>query len=107
MPPWLLLTLAIVTEVVGTVALRYSEGFSRVWPSLVVAVGYGLSVLFLALMLKHLSIGVTYAVWAGAGTAAIALIGVVALGEATALKLGSIALIVIGVVGLNLADTGR
>lgn len=107
MPPWLLLTLAIVTEVVGTVALRYSEGFSRVWPSLVVAVGYGLSVLFLALTLKHLSIGVTYAVWAGAGTAAIALIGVVALGEATALKLGSIALIVIGVVGLNLADTGR
>jgi small multidrug resistance pump len=70
----------------------------------VVVVGYGLSFLLLSLTLRELSLSVTYAVWAGAGTAAIAVIGMAALGESvTALKLGSIALIVAGVVGLNAA----
>ncbi len=102
MPIGILLAIAIAAEVAGTVALRYSEGFTRLWPSVVVVGGYALSFWMLALVLKELSIGATYAIWAGAGTAAIALIGMIALGEpATALRLGSIALIVIGVVGLN------
>lgn len=100
---WLTLALAIATEVAATVALKFADGFTRVVPSVVVVVGYGLSFLFLALTLRGLSIGVTYAIWAGAGTAAIALIGVAMLGEPlTALKAGSVALIVAGVVGLNL-----
>lgn len=100
---WLSLALAIATEVAATVALKFADGFTRVVPSVVVVVGYGLSFLFLALTLRGLSIGVTYAIWAGAGTAAIALIGVAMLGEPlTALKAGSVALIVAGVVGLNL-----
>jgi multidrug transporter EmrE-like cation transporter len=103
MPVSLLLSLAIVTEVAGTVALRYSEGFTRPLPSAVVVVGYGISFWLLALVLKELSIGTTYAVWSAAGTALIATIGVLAFGEpATALKLASLALIVAGVIGLNL-----
>jgi small multidrug resistance pump len=106
MPVALLLSLAIVTEVAGTVALRYSDGFTKLAPSAIVVLGYGLSFWLLALVLRDLSIGTTYAVWSAAGTALIAVFGVLALGEpATALKVASLALIIIGVVGLNLAGS--
>jgi small multidrug resistance pump len=106
MPVAALLSLAIVTEVVGTVALRYSDGFTKLAPSAIVVLGYGASFWLLALVLKELSVGTTYAVWSAAGTALIAAFGIFALGEpATALKLGSLALIIIGVVGLNFAGT--
>lgn len=106
MPVALLLSLAIVTEVAGTVALRYSDGFSRLVPSAFVVVGYGISFWLLALVLRELSVGTTYAVWSAAGTALIAVFGILALGEpATALKVASLALIIIGVVGLNLAGS--
>ena len=106
MPVALLLSFAIVTEVVGTVALRYSDGFTKLAPSAIVVLGYGASFWLLALVLKQLSIGTTYAVWSAVGTALIAAFGIFALGEpATALKLGSLALILIGVVGLNLAGS--
>jgi small multidrug resistance pump len=106
MPVALLLSFAIVTEVAGTVALRYSEGFTRLVPSAFVVLGYGISFWLLALVLKELSVGTTYAVWSAAGTALIAAFGILALGEpATALKLASLALIIIGVVGLNLAGS--
>jgi small multidrug resistance pump len=68
-----------------------------------VVVGYAISFWLLSKILKELSVGTTYAIWAGAGTAAVALIGMVALGEpATALKIASIGLIIAGVIGLNL-----
>ncbi len=106
MPVALLLVFAIVTEVAGTVALRYSEGFTKLAPSAGVVVGYGLSFWLLALVLRELSIGTTYAVWSAVGTALIAGFGMLALGEpATALKLASLGLIIIGVVGLNLAGS--
>ena len=106
MPVALLLSLAIVTEVAGTIALRYSEGFTRLFPSAVVVLGYGVSFWLLALVLKQLSVGTTYAVWSAAGTALIATLGMFAFGEpASALKLASLALIIIGVVGLNLAGS--
>ena len=101
---WLYLTLAIVTEVVGTVAFRFIHGFTRPLPSAVVVVGYALSFYFFSLSLRGLSLGVTYAVWAGAGTAAIAVIGMTALGEPiSTLKLASLVLIIGGVIGLNAA----
>jgi small multidrug resistance pump len=101
---WLYLGIAIAAEVTGTVALKFADGLSRLGPLAVVVVGYGLSFVFLALTLRGLSLGVTYAVWAGIGTAAIALIGMAALGEpVSAARLACIALIVAGVVGLNLA----
>ena len=106
MPVALLRSLAIVTEVAGTVALRYSEGLTRLFPSAVVVLGYGVSFWLLALVLKQLSVGTTYAVWSAAGTALIATLGMFAFGEpASALKLASLALIIIGVVGLNLAGS--
>jgi len=104
MPTGLLLAIAIACEVAATLSLRYSDGFSRPVPSALVVVGYVISFWLLALVLRDLSIGTTYAIWAGAGTAALALIGIVALGEpATAVKLASIGLIIAGVIGLNLS----
>jgi small multidrug resistance pump len=102
----LLLAIAISSEVVATVALKASDGFSKPLPAALVVVGYAISFWMLALVLKHLSVGTTYAVWSAVGTAAIALIGIVAYGEtANALKLASLGLIVLGVVGLNAAGT--
>jgi len=105
MLPAILLALAILTEVAGTVALRYAEGFTKLVPSVVVFVGYGGSLYLLSLVLRSLELGFVYAVWAGAGTALVAAIGILALGEpATVLKLVSILLIILGVVGLNLSS---
>ena len=104
MPVAALLAIAIAAEVAATISLRYSDGFSKPLPSAIVVVGYATSFWLLSLILKELSVATTYAIWAGAGTAVIAVIGIVALGEpATAIKLASIALIVAGVVGLNLS----
>lgn len=106
MPVGILLGIAIVSEVAATVSLRLADGFSKPVPSVVVVLGYGISFWMLALVLKHLPIGLTYAVWSAAGTALIAGIGVIAFGEtATVLKVVSLALIIMGVVGLNLAGS--
>jgi small multidrug resistance pump len=107
MPAGLLLALAIAVEVCATLALRASDGFTKPLPTIAVVAGYVISFWLLSLVLKHISLGTSYAIWSGAGTAALALIGMVALHEpATALRIGSIALIIVGVVGLNLAGTG-
>jgi small multidrug resistance pump len=75
MSHWLWLSIAIVTEVIGTTALRYSEGFTRPWPTLAVAVSYAIAFYCLSLTLKTLPVGIAYAVWSGVGLALIALIG--------------------------------
>ena len=104
--PAILLTIAILAEVAGTVALKYTDGFTNLGPSALVVAGYGLSFWMLALVLRDLPIGLTYAVWAAVGTALIAAIGVVAFGEpATTMKLLSLALIIAGTVGLNVAGS--
>ncbi|MDP9229007.1 MAG: multidrug efflux SMR transporter [Actinomycetota bacterium] len=101
---WIYLGLAIVLEVAGTIALRYSDGLSKLIPSATVLVTYGISFWLLALTLRELEISLVYAVWAGIGTAAIALIGMAAMGEpVSALKIASIGLVIAGVIGLNLA----
>jgi small multidrug resistance pump len=106
MPVGFLLAIAIAAEVAATMSLRYSDGFSKPFPAAIVVVGYALSFWLLSLILKELSVGTTYAIWAGAGTAAIALIGIVALDEpATAIRIASIAVIVAGVIGLNLSGS--
>jgi small multidrug resistance pump len=100
---WLLLGLAIVSEVVGTVALQMSEGFTRLAPATIVVVGYGLSFYLLALTLQRLEIGTAYAVWAGVGTALVAMIGVAVLGESlNAAKIVGVVLVIAGVATLNL-----
>ncbi|MEV8228108.1 multidrug efflux SMR transporter [Streptomyces sp. NPDC079167] len=98
-----MLAAAIAVEVAGTTAMKYSEGFTRLWPSLITVVGYVLAFALLAQTLKTLSIGTAYAIWAGAGTAAVAAIGILWMGESAGLvKLAGIALVIAGVVVLNL-----
>jgi multidrug transporter EmrE-like cation transporter len=104
MPAFALLLLAILTEVVGTLALRASDGLSKLGPSAVVVVGYGLSFWLMALALKQIPVGLTYAVWSGLGTALVAIGGVVAFGETmNVMKLASLMVIVAGVAGLSVA----
>jgi multidrug transporter EmrE-like cation transporter len=107
MPASFLLGTAILSEVAATLALRASDGFSRPLPVAVVIVGYGLSFWLLALALKHIPVSLTYAIWAGTGTALVAIGGVVAFGESmNTMKLLSLAVIVLGVVGLSAAGGG-
>ncbi|ADD27572.1 DMT family transporter [Meiothermus ruber] len=102
---WLLLMIAIVSEVIGSTALKASQGFSKLLPSLVVVLGYGLAFYFLSLSLKTIPLNIAYAVWSGLGTALIALLGWWVLKEPMngAIALG-ILLIIAGVVVLNLAS---
>ncbi|MCW2823817.1 MAG: ligand-binding protein [Aeromicrobium sp.] len=97
-----LLLVAIATEVFATAALPRAEGFTNpVWTTVVVG-GYALSIWLLTLVVKQIPVSVTYAIWAGLGTAAIAVVGVVFLDEpVNLLKIASIALIITGVVLLN------
>jgi small multidrug resistance pump len=104
MPPGALLAIAIAVEVGATISLRYSDGFSKPLPSAIVIAGYAISFYLLALVLRDISVSTAYAVWSGAGTAAVALIGIAILGEpANPMKLGAIVLIVVGVIALNLS----
>ncbi|WP_326723914.1 multidrug efflux SMR transporter [Streptomyces sp. NBC_00243] len=100
---YILLAGAIAAEVAATTAMKYSDGFSKLWPSLVTVLGYVIAFALLAQTLKTVSVGTAYAIWAGAGTAVIAAIGMMFLGEGlSAAKLGGIVLIIGGVVLLNL-----
>jgi multidrug transporter EmrE-like cation transporter len=102
MPAALLLAIAIISEVGGTLALRVSDGFTRPLPILFVVVGYGISFWLMALALKDIPVSLTYAVWSGVGTALVAVAGVTAFGETmNVMKLASLALIVAGVAGLS------
>ncbi|HWM09641.1 MAG TPA: multidrug efflux SMR transporter [Solirubrobacteraceae bacterium] len=104
MSPAVLLALAIVSEVFGTVMLRVSDGMSKLLPSVGTLVAYTISVYLLALVLKHLDIGLTYAIWAGVGTAMVAVIGVAVWDEPmSTLKVLSIVAVIAGVIGLNLS----
>jgi small multidrug resistance pump len=97
------LAFAIATEVVGTVALRASHGLTRVGPIVICAVAYIASFALLAVTLKYLSLGTTYAIWAGIGTVAIAIIGRVVYHELlTAVNGVGIALVVLGVVLIHM-----
>ncbi|QPP09471.1 multidrug efflux SMR transporter [Streptomyces bathyalis] len=94
---------AILAEVLGTTAMKYSDGFSKLWPSVLTALGYLVAFALLAQTLKSMAVGTAYAIWAGAGTAAIAAIGIVFIGESvTAAKIIGIVLVIAGVVVLNL-----
>ncbi|WP_037677460.1 multidrug efflux SMR transporter [Streptomyces griseus] len=97
------LAAAIAAEVAGTTAMKYSEGFSKLWPSLGTVAGYLMAFALLAQTLKSMQVGTAYAIWAGAGTAAVAAIGIVFLGESAGpAKLAGIVLVILGVVLLNL-----
>ena len=101
-----LLMVAISVEVGATALLPRAAGFTDPFWSAVVVLGYGASIWLLAIVVRSMPVSVAYAVWAGLGTAAVAVIGSAFLGESmTWLKAASLAMIVLGVVGLNLVGT--
>jgi small multidrug resistance pump len=99
---WWLLALAIAFEVGGTVSMRLSEGFTRPTPSIAIFIFYALSFAVNSFVIRTLGLSTVYAVWSGVGTVATAAIGILYFKEpATAFKLSSIGMIVIGVIGLH------
>lgn len=99
----LTLFLAIVSEVIGTTSLKYSEGFTRLGPSAIVVVGYAAAFYLMSLSLKQIPLGTAYAIWSGVGTAGTALIGIWLWNETFDLPRAlGIALIIGGVVVLNM-----
>ncbi|MEH1769650.1 DMT family transporter [Nostoc sp.] len=99
---WIYLIIAILFEVSGTTCMKLSEGFTKIVPSVLIFVCYGFCFTFLTIALKRLEVSVAYSVWAGLGTILIAIIGIIWFREsATFIKLLSIALIIIGVIGIN------
>ena len=102
---WILLSLAILFEVVGTTLMKLSDGMTRPMPSVLMLVSYLLSLAFLSFAVKHFEVGVVYAVWSGVGIALITVIGILFFGEGSDLmKFVCLSLILIGVVGLNLRN---
>lgn len=103
MKHWLFLGIAIVAEVTATSALKASEGFSRLWPSAVVVLGYGVAFYFLSLTLRTVPVGVAYAIWSGLGVVLVALLSWWLFGQKLDLAaLLGMGLIVAGVLVMNL-----
>jgi len=100
---WTWLFIAGLFEVAWAIGLKYTDGFSRLWPSLGTIAAMILSLAFLGLALKTLPVGTAYAVWTGIGAIGTVILGIVLFAEpATALRLGCVALILTGIVGLKL-----
>jgi quaternary ammonium compound-resistance protein SugE len=103
--PWILLLLAGLFEVGWAIGLKYTEGFTKLWPSVGTIAAMIVSLGLLGIAMKSLPVGTSYAVWVGVGAVGTALLGIVLLGEpATAGRLASLGLIVAGIVGLKLAS---
>ncbi len=108
MSNWLYLCLAIFSEVLATSFLKSSEGFTKLWPSIIVLVGYILAFYFLSLTLDTIPIGIAYAIWSGVGVASITIVSIVAFDQKIDLSaIIGIGLIIIGVVVLRVfSDVG-
>ena len=105
MNPWLLLAFAILLELSGTICLKLSQGFSKLVPSIGVVCFYIGSFGLMAQSLKTLEVGIVYAIWAGVGTALIAVVGVLAFGESvTAFKILGLLMIIGGTFLLRMAS---
>ncbi|MEM7750834.1 MAG: multidrug efflux SMR transporter [Pseudomonadota bacterium] len=102
---WLILAGTILLEVVGSTMMKLSQGFTVFWPSVGVFVCYSAALAGLTITLKYIELSIAYAIWAGAGTALIAVIGIAYFREpVSALKIVSLILVVAGVVGLQLSS---
>jgi multidrug transporter EmrE-like cation transporter len=105
MNTYIILFLAILSEVVGTTALKFSEGFTKLIPSVIVTVGYGLSFYLLALVLKSMPIGVAYAIWSGVGLVLTVVVGIVLWNETLDwARAAGILLILIGIYLINVVS---
>lgn len=101
---WALLVLAGLLEIVWAIGLKYTEGFTRLWPSIGTVAAMVVSMGLLGIAVRHLPVGTGYAVWVGIGAVGTAILGIVLLGEsASAARLASIGLIIAGIICLKLA----
>lgn len=102
---WLILSIGIIFEVLGTISMKYAEGFTKLVPSVLVFLFYAISLAVLVFVLEKMEVGIAYAIWASAGTALIATIGIVFYNESVSLlKILSIGLIILGIIGLEISD---
>jgi small multidrug resistance pump len=102
---WSFVCVSVVSEVIGTVALRHSDGFTKLVPSASAGICYLLAVWLMSLAMRQLEMSLTYAVWAASGTALTALVGIFFYGEAVnGMKLIGLTLVIAGVVALNLSS---
>lgn len=102
---WLLLFVAGLLEVAWAIGLKYTEGFTRLWPSVGTGAAMVASVVLLGLAMRTLPVGTAYAVWTGIGAVGTVILGIVLFAEpATAARLGCVALIVAGIAGLKLTS---
>jgi quaternary ammonium compound-resistance protein SugE len=102
--PWVILVLAGLFEVGWAIGLKYTEGFTRLWPTIATALAMIISLGLLGIAMKSLPVGTAYAVWVGVGAAGTVALGIVLLGEpANGARLISVALIIAGIIGLKLA----
>ena len=102
--PWILLVLAGLLEVGWAIGLKYTEGFTRLWPSVGTIAAMAVSLVLLGTAMKSLPVGTAYAVWVGIGAVGTVILGIVLFHEPlNGLRVGSVALIVAGLVGLKLA----
>lgn len=105
---WVLLSIAIASEVFGTLSLKASDGFSKLWPSLGVVVGYAIAFFLMATSLKKLDVGITYAIWSGVGIVGAATGGVIFFNQhLSKMTVAGMAIIVLGVVVMNLGVTSH
>ena len=103
---WVYLSIAIAFEVAAATTMKMSDGLTRFWPSVLMLVFYLMCFLAMIKSLEYLQVGVMYAIWAGAGTAAVAIIGVMLFGDTMpAVKIAGIGLIILGVAMVNLGGT--
>lgn len=104
--PWLSLGIAGVFEIVWAVGLKYTDGFSRLWPSVITLLAMGVSLYYLAQAIKAIPLGTGYAIWTGIGAAGTAILGIILFAESTQpMRLFCIALIISGIVGLKLTSS--
>jgi quaternary ammonium compound-resistance protein SugE len=101
---WFFLVVAGLLEICWAIGLKYTEGFTRLWPSALTLAAMASSVVLLGIAMKSLPVGTSYAIWVGVGAVGTAILGIVLFGEpANAGRLVSLGLIVAGIVGLKLA----
>ena len=101
---WLVLVIAGLLEVVWAVGLKYTHGFTRLWPSVITVVAMVVSIALLSWTMKTLPTGTAYAVWTGIGAVGAATTGILLLGESASLaRIASLALIVVGIIGLKIS----
>jgi len=103
--PWVLLFIAGLFEVTWAIGLKYTEGFTRFWPSAATLAAMTLSIVLLGLAMRTLPVGTAYAVWTGIGAVGTVILGIVLFAEpATAARLACVGLIVAGILGLKLTS---